>query len=104
MGLSEAHGLSKSPPHSISMQDTVYSSLNSFTLLIQRVMGCFAFQSTDPDIPIGTGKSTLEGQQLLQFYSLIPHENFGKEMFCLRFIDEEIKHPNPTLIAQASPS
>lgn len=56
-------------------------------------MGSFAFQSTDPGIPIGTGKSTLEGQQLLQFFSFIPHENFVKEMFCLSFMDEEIKHP-----------
>lgn len=56
-------------------------------------MGCFAFQPTGPGVPIGTGKATLEGQRLLQVLSFIPHKNFVKEMFCLSFIDEEIKHP-----------
>lgn len=60
---------------------------------MQPAMGCFAFQPTGPGVPIGTGKATLEGQRLLQVLSFIPHKNFVKEMFCLSFIDEEIKHP-----------
>lgn len=76
------------------MEDAVYSSLNPFTLSVQHAEESFASQSTDSGIAVGTGKWTLKGQWLLlQVSSLVPHENFIKEMFCLDSIDEEIKHP-----------
>lgn len=49
--------------------------------------------SLQTGIAVGTGKWTLKSQWLLQVSSLVPHENFIKEVFCLDFIDEEIKHP-----------